>query len=107
AARMEGGKTFAKELMGEAGVPTARWESFADAAAAREALDRWKGAVVVKADGLALGKGVTVCRSTEEARTALGSPPTNSGPVVFEELLDGEEASLQALVAGATGVRWP
>src|SRR5207249_10139269 len=75
--------------------------------AAREALDRWKGAVVVKADGLALGKGVTVCRSTEEARTALGSPPTNSGPVVFEEPLEGEEASLQALVDGETVVALP
>src|SRR5207249_9928237 len=75
--------------------------------AAREALDRWKGAVVVKADGLALGKGVTVCRSTEEARTALGSPPTNSGPVVFEEVLEGDEASLQALVDGETVVALP
>ena len=107
AAKIEWSKTFAKELMREAGVPTARWESFSDAAAAREALDRWKGAVVVKADGLALGKGVTVCRSTEEARTALGSPPTNSGPVVFEELLEGEEASLQALVDGETVVALP
>jgi phosphoribosylamine---glycine ligase len=107
AAKIEWSKTFAKELMRDAGVPTARWESFANAAAAREALDRWKGAVVVKADGLALGKGVTVCDTADAARTALASPPANSGPVVFEELLVGEEASLQALVDGETVVALP
>ena len=107
ASRIEWSKRFAKELMDEAGVPTARWEAFADAAAARDALDRWGAPVVVKADGLALGKGVVVARSIDEAREALGSPPISGGPVVLEELLDGEEASLQALVDGETVVALP
>jgi len=96
-----------KELMDEAGVPTAKWESFQDAAAAREALERWDAPVVVKADGLALGKGVTVATTREAAIEALASPPANSGRVVLEELLEGEEASLQALVDGETVVALP
>ena len=107
AAKIEWSKTYAKELMAEAGVPTARAESFPDADAARAALERWPAPLVVKADGLALGKGVTVCATTDEARAAIGSPPTNSGRVVFEELLVGEEASLQALVDGETVVALP
>jgi len=109
AAKIEWSKTFAKELMTETGVPTPRWETFTTAQAARNALDRnlWKAPLVVKADGLAAGKGVTVCKSTEEALMALGTPPTNSGRVVFEEVLEGEEASLQALVDGETVVALP
>ncbi|TME27680.1 MAG: phosphoribosylamine--glycine ligase [Chloroflexi bacterium] len=107
ASRVEWSKRYAKELMDEAGVPTARWEAFADAAAAREALDRWGGPVVVKADGLALGKGVVVARSADDAREALGSPPISGGPVLLEELLEGDEASLQALVDGETVVALP
>jgi phosphoribosylamine---glycine ligase len=107
ASKIEWSKSFAKELMDEAGVPTARWESFADAAAAREALERWDPPVVVKADGLALGKGVTVATSREAAVEALASPPANSGRVVLEEFLEGEEASLQALVDGETVVALP
>jgi phosphoribosylamine--glycine ligase len=107
ASKVEWSKSFAKELMAEAGIPTARSESFADAAAAREALSRWGAPVVVKADGLALGKGVTVARTLEHAAEALGTPPTNSGRVLLEELLEGEEASLQALVDGETVVALP
>jgi len=106
-ARIEWSKSYAKQLMAETGVPTARWESFPTAEAARAALDRWPAPLVVKADGLAAGKGVTVCRSAEEARTAIGTPPTSSGAIVFEELLVGEEASLQALVDGETVVALP
>ena len=107
ASKIEWSKTFAKELMRETGVACARWESFASADEARAALDRWTAPFVVKADGLAAGKGVTVCQSSDEARTALGTPPTNSGRVVFEELLVGEEASLHALVDGETVVALP
>jgi phosphoribosylamine--glycine ligase len=109
AAKIEWSKTFAKELMTEAGVPGPRWETFTTAEAARNALDRnlWSAPLVVKADGLAAGKGVTVCHTVEEARVALGTPPTNSGRVVFEEALEGEEASLQALVDGETVVALP
>ncbi len=107
ASKIEWSKTFAKQLMAEAGVPTARWESFASADDARAALSRWDAPLVVKADGLAAGKGVTVCATLEEARVAIGTPPTNSGAVVFEEVLAGEEASLQALVDGETVVALP
>ena len=107
AAKIEWSKSFAKELMAGAGVPTARAELFPDADAARNAVDRWKAPFVVKADGLAMGKGVTVCATAEEARTAIGTPPTNGGAIVFEEVLVGEEASLQALVDGETVVALP
>ena len=107
AAKIEWSKTYAKELMREAGVPTARWESFRDADAARAALVSWDAPLVVKADGLAAGKGVAVCATLEEARTAIGTPPWSGGAIVFEELLEGEEASLQALVDGETVVALP
>ncbi|HZP95193.1 MAG TPA: phosphoribosylamine--glycine ligase [Candidatus Limnocylindria bacterium] len=107
AGKIEWSKTFAKQLMAETGVATARWESFRTADDARAALARWSMPLVVKADGLAAGKGVTVCHTVEEARVAIGTPPTNSGAVVFEEVLEGEEASLQALVDGETVVALP
>ena len=107
ASKVEWSKSFAKELMAEAGIPTSRSESFADAGAAKEALAHWRAPVVVKADGLALGKGVTVARTLEEAAEALATPPANSGRVLLEELLEGEEASLQALVDGETVVALP
>ena len=107
ASKVEWSKSFAKELMAEAGVPTARSESFADAAAAKEGLLRWDAPVVVKADGLALGKGVTIARTLEEAVETLATPPANSGRVLLEEVLEGEEASLQALVDGEAVVALP
>jgi phosphoribosylamine---glycine ligase len=106
-AKLEWSKTFGKEVMDEAGVPTARWESFADAATAGAALERWGAPVVVKADGLAAGKGVTVAKTEDEAREALATPPANSGRVILEEPLAGEEVSLQALVDGETVVALP
>ena len=109
AAKIEWSKTFAKELMSETHVPTPRWETFSTPENARNALDRnkWAAPLVVKADGLAAGKGVTICRTLEEALMALGTPPTNSGRVVFEEVLEGDETSLQALVDGETVVALP
>jgi phosphoribosylamine--glycine ligase len=107
ASKVEWSKSFAKELMAEAGVATAKSESFGDAAAARDALLRWDAPVVVKADGLALGKGVTIARTLEEAVEALATPPANSGRVLLEEVLEGEEVSLQALVDGETVVALP
>src|SRR6267378_1773270 len=81
AAKIEWSKTFAKELMTEAHVPTPRWETFTTSQSARNALDRnlWRAPLVVKADGLAAGKGVKVCLTTADAIMALGSPPANSG----------------------------
>lgn len=109
AAKIEWSKTFGHELMREVGIPSPRWETFTTSQAARSALDRnlWAAPLVVKADGLAAGKGVKVCLTTADAIMALGTPPTNSGRVVFEEMLEGEEASLQALVDGDTVIALP
>ncbi|MEA2662183.1 MAG: phosphoribosylamine---glycine ligase, partial [Chloroflexota bacterium] len=105
AARLEWSKSFAKEALRDAGVPTAGFQSFPDARAARDALA--DGPVVVKADGLAAGKGVVVAHDRAEAEAALASGTIASGPVVLEEVLAGEEASLHALVDGETVVALP
>ena len=107
AGRIEWSKAFAKELMDEAGVPTASWTTHPDAAAAAKALEGRDGPVVVKADGLAAGKGVVVARDRDEAIAALASSTISQGAVVLEERLDGDEASLEALVDGETVVALP
>jgi phosphoribosylamine--glycine ligase len=104
ASRIEWSKAFAKELMDEAGVPTASWKAYTTAEAAIAAVADRDGPVVVKADGLALGKGVVVARDRAEALVALRTPPISTGGVVLEEVLTGEEASLQTLVDGETVV---
>lgn len=101
AARIEGSKTFAKEIMRAARVPTARFEVFGDAqAAARRALS-W-GPVVVKADGLAGGKGVVVAASGDEAAQAcLALGASGAGQtILLEEVLSGPELSVMALCDG-------
>ncbi len=107
AARVEWSKRFAKELMDEAGVPSAAWTAYPDAAAARIALEERDGPVVVKADGLARGKGVFVAGDREEALAALDSGALGKGAVLLEEPLAGDEASLQTLVDGETVVPLP
>src|SRR6266404_5030502 len=92
AAQLEWSKSFAKDALREAGVPTASFRTFPDAAAARVGLT--DGPVVVKADGLAGGKGVVVARDRAEADAALSRSAVSSGPVVLEEVLIGQEASL-------------
>ena len=106
AAQLEGSKTFAKEIADAAGIPTAKWERFEDADAARDFV-RWRGApIVVKADGLAAGKGVVVAATEAEAITAIDAIMEarvfgDSGTaVVIEECLAGEEVSLFALCDG-------
>jgi phosphoribosylamine--glycine ligase len=102
AARLEGSKGFTKDLCRDHGIPTAayvRTERVGDALAA---LDRFTIPVVIKADGLAAGKGVTVAMSRAEAEAAINA--AGNGPLVIEEFLAGEEASLFALVDGATAV---
>jgi phosphoribosylamine--glycine ligase len=89
AARIEGSKSFAKEIMRAAGVPTAA------------ALGEASAPCVVKADGLAGGKGVFVCRAQDEADRAVEQARALGGDVVLEELLEGEEVSLFALSDGA------
>ena len=107
AAKIEWSKAYAKEVMDAAGVPTASWHAYPDATAARAALEERDGPVVVKADGLAAGKGVVVARDRGEALSALDRGAVPQGAVVLEELLQGEEASLQALVDGETVVALP
>jgi phosphoribosylamine--glycine ligase len=88
AARIEGSKTYAKEVLAAAGVPAA--PTMPDA----------QPPCVVKVDGLASGKGVFVCRSSEEVEAALASAAAIGGPLVIEELLEGDEVSLFALSDG-------
>jgi phosphoribosylamine---glycine ligase len=89
AARIEGSKSFAKKVMLEAGVPTARTMPVA------------RPPCVVKADGLAAGKGVFVCRDDTELEQSLRAAAALGGPLVIEELLYGEELSVFALCDGA------
>ncbi len=109
AARLEGSKAFAKEVMAEAGVPTADFQVFTDAAAA-EAYAVSKGRIVVKADGLAAGKGVIVAPDAESARAAVrtvAAMGTAGQQLVLEELLEGEEVSVIALCDGERYVLLP
>ena len=104
AAELEGSKAFAKRAMRDAGVPTARWDVFDDAGAAIRFAGSL-GRAVVKADGLAAGKGVVVADSIAEAeeaiRAILGGLHGEAGRrVVVEERLEGEELSVIALVDG-------
>jgi phosphoribosylamine--glycine ligase len=106
AARLEGSKVFSKEIMLAAGIPTARAQTFTDAAAAVRALDDFQPPVVIKADGLAAGKGVIVAATREEAAGAVRAMLVErafgaaGASVLIEEFLDGEEASILALVDG-------
>ncbi len=102
AAMLEGSKGFTKDLCARADVPTAAYVRVETLAEAFAALGRFAVPVVIKADGLAAGKGVTVAMSAEEADAAIRA--AGDGPMVIEEFLDGEEASLFALVDGTRTV---
>ena len=113
AARLESSKWFAKEIMREAGVPTARGEAFEDLAGARAALARFRPPYVVKADGLAAGKGVRVTAEREAAEAFLaeclegGRFGAAGRRVLIEEHLEGEEASVIAVCDGRRHVLLP
>ncbi|WP_344330388.1 phosphoribosylamine--glycine ligase [Kitasatospora putterlickiae] len=98
AARLEGSKAFAKEVMAAAGVPTARSYVCTTPAEAAEALDAFGAPYVVKDDGLAAGKGVVVTSDRDEALAHAAA----CGQVVIEEYLDGPEVSLFAITDGTT-----
>jgi phosphoribosylamine--glycine ligase len=100
AARLESSKTFAKEVMTRAGVATAASESFTEPDPAREYLSRRDGPFVVKADGLAAGKGVLVTDDRNEA-AKWAERWLPEGPVVVEDFLDGQEVSLFAICTEA------
>lgn len=108
AAEIEGSKTFMKDLLRKYNIPTAAYEKFDNYEAALDYLRSRPVPIVIKADGLAAGKGVTVAYSREEAETALhsmmvektfGESGTN---VVIEEFLEGQEMSILAFVDGET-----
>ncbi|HLJ06453.1 MAG TPA: phosphoribosylamine--glycine ligase [Acetobacteraceae bacterium] len=110
AAQLEGSKAFTKELCDAAGIPTAQWERFDDIEAAREFVRRRGVPIVVKADGLAAGKGVVVAMTEAEALAAIDTMMEArafgeaGASVVLEECLTGEEVSLFALCDGTTAL---
>jgi phosphoribosylamine--glycine ligase len=109
AARLEGSKGYTKELCVEADIPTAAFARFVEAGAAKAYVRHHGAPIVVKADGLAAGKGVVVAMSVDEACAAIddmlsGSLGAAGAELVIEEFLEGEEASLFALVDGATAL---
>jgi phosphoribosylamine--glycine ligase len=110
AARIEGSKAFAKEVMAAAGVPTARARTFTDAAEAVAAMDDFGPPWVVKADGLAAGKGVTVTDDPAATTAAIQAALVQrvhgeaGARILLEEYLEGPEASLLAVTDGRTVV---
>jgi phosphoribosylamine--glycine ligase len=105
-AQLEASKTFAKEVMERANIPTARHASFTDLASAHAYVERQGAPVVVKVDGLAAGKGVTVAKTLAEAHQALDDAMEQrvfgdaGAVVVIEEFLEGAELSVMALLSG-------
>jgi phosphoribosylamine--glycine ligase len=110
AAEIEGSKGYMKELCARVGIPTAAFARFDEPDAAKEFIHRHGAPIVVKADGLAGGKGVMVCRNENEAFAAIdhimieGAFGRAGDQVVIEDLLIGEEASFFALVHGTQAV---
>jgi phosphoribosylamine--glycine ligase len=108
AAQIEGSKAFAKDLMAKYGIPTAAYDTFVDRDAAVAFIRRHGAPIVVKADGLAAGKGVIVAQSEEEAIGAVDRIMRDKAfgeagaKVVIEEFLEGEEASFLAFTDGKT-----
>ncbi|MGN6279289.1 MAG: phosphoribosylamine--glycine ligase [Sphingomonas sp.] len=103
AARLEGSKGFTKDLCARAKIPTARYARVTSRDGARAALGDFTLPVVIKDDGLAAGKGVTIATTREEAEEAIDAiigPGRVGGDAVIEEFLDGEEASLFVLTDG-------
>lgn len=106
AAIIEGSKVFSKNLMKKYNIPTAAYETFTEASKALEYLETAKMPIVVKADGLALGKGVIICQTRDEAKTAVremmenGKFGKSGANVVIEEFLEGPEVSVLAFTDG-------
>ncbi len=107
AAQLEGSKVFAKDVMTAAGVPTAKASTFTDAGKAMDFVRSVGVPVVIKAEGLAAGKGVTVCLKLDEAERAIRESLVDRAfgdagtRILIEEFLEGEEVSILALVDGA------
>jgi len=107
AAKLEASKRFTKEICDAAGAPTAGWARFTDAAAAKDHIRAQGAPIVIKADGLAAGKGVIVAMTLDEALAGVddilgGAFGAAGAEVVIEEFMQGEEASFFVLVDGET-----
>ena len=108
AAILEGSKSFSKDLMKKYGIPTAAYEVFTDAAAAYEYLETAKLPIVLKADGLALGKGVLICNTLGEARDGVKTIMEDKKfgdagkTLVIEEFMTGREVSVLSFTDGET-----
>ena len=106
AAQLESSKDFAKAFMKRHGIPTADYETFADAKAAHDYVNRRGAPIVIKADGLAAGKGVVVATTLDEAHAAIDAMLVDNSMgdagarVVIEDFLEGEEASFIVMVDG-------
>src|SRR5512143_388309 len=106
AAQLEGSKAFAKELLKENHIPTASFDVFTEATPAKQFLDQQPPPYVVKADGLAAGKGVLICANRDEAEAAIDEILVQKSfgqagqKIVIEEFLEGEEASFMVLIDG-------
>lgn len=113
AARLESSKAFAKDFMRRHGIPTADYREFTDPAAAREHCAAARYPLVVKADGLALGKGVVIAQTVAEAHEAIHQCMEAAAfgeagrRVVIEEFLEGRECSIHALIDGGGYVLFP
>jgi phosphoribosylamine---glycine ligase len=110
AAALEGSKAFMKDLCAKYGIPTAAYGRFTDPAKAKDFIRKNGAPIVVKADGLAAGKGVIIAETVAEAETAVDAMLTSGqfgdagSEIVIEEFLQGEEASFFALVDGETAL---
>ena len=109
AARLEGSKGFTKDICRDNNIPTAAYERFVDIAAAKNYVRRHGAPIVIKADGLAAGKGVVVAMTLQEAEAALemifgGGVGEAGAEVVVEEFLSGEEVSFFVLCDGANAI---
>ena len=113
AAQFEASKVYSQDFMERHGIPTARSEIFSDAAAARNFATTLDGRCAVKADGLALGKGVLICQNVEEANKAIDEILVSKAfgsagaRIVIQEFLEGMEISLHALCDGKTAKLFP
>lgn len=112
AAQLESSKAFSKDLMAKYGIPTAAYGRFTDLTAALDFLETMEAPYVIKADGLAAGKGVVICQTLEEAEDEVEAMMTGkfgeaSAEIVIEEFMDGEEASIFVLTDGEGAIYLP
>ena len=111
--KIESSKVFSKNLMAGQNIPTASYQTFTDPSSALEHIKTEKYPLVIKADGLATGKGVLICQNVDEAEQAINSIMVDKSfgeagqSVVIEQFLTGQEASFHALCDGTTSVLFP